>query len=718
MPPIIANPPVDIEAVSESLQTGDIRLSADQLGLITVFDGLKSVPNFDRLPGSTVLRHCQPGRVMCHQADAGATAFYILPPDDVVEILESRQASGETSPDLTARITSWKGRAALAASDGPRQEVARAIISRGVEERPRQGFIARLFGGRRHSAIDTDDTGATTIAADLPTDIDLNSGHAPLHEAEIFGEMSCMNRAPRSATVVVTQECYMLEFVSNVLNSIKSDPQAREKLDQVYRERVLDSHIRRLSFFDKLSNEQFQALKEEITLIDRKAGDVILDEHDEQIDCVYVVRSGMVKVVTNAGILFGKDEITDRQWGLLPQRCRVLNESEDPALQSIWQAFPENLRKQLTAVTGEFAAELRNEFRLALNRFIQDEDFVASLGKPAKKKDSLIDFAGMQAFAETLAGHDEKTEDWSGEENRIFQRLLLESAFPRELPRHAQIVANRRIQAYVGRGAIIGEMGVIDKAPRTSTCIAFDHPDNEQRRPGDEKKGLTPSHVELVRIDAHVLRDLLKGSDALKSEVQSVVAERRQQNRAQLTRSSGPTPQLAQFEKLGLGQGQELLLVDLAKCTRCGECITACSDNHNDNRTRLYLEGPRIDQYLVPLSCRSCRDPVCMIGCPVSAIIRGSEGQMEIKNWCIGCSLCADQCPYGSIQMHLLDEPAKPDKQADQYLVENAEFRQVTERAAVCDLCAATPLGEPACVYACPHDAAIRVDGLEFFRQS
>src|SRR5207249_940143 len=33
-------------------------------------------------------------------------------------------------------------------------------------------------------------------------------------------------------------------------------------------------------------------------------------------------------------------------------------------------------------------------------------------------------------------------------------------------------------------------------------------------------------------------------------------------------------------------------------------------------------------------------------------IHRGDNGQIIIEDWCIGCGLCANQCPYGSIQMH------------------------------------------------------------------
>jgi Fe-S-cluster-containing hydrogenase component 2 len=43
---------------------------------------------------------------------------------------------------------------------------------------------------------------------------------------------------------------------------------------------------------------------------------------------------------------------------------------------------------------------------------------------------------------------------------------------------------------------------------------------------------------------------------------------------------------------------------------------------------------------------------VCMIGCPVGSIHRGNNREIVIEDWCIGCGMCAKQCPYGSIQMH------------------------------------------------------------------
>ncbi|MFN9041115.1 MAG: 4Fe-4S dicluster domain-containing protein, partial [Planctomyces sp.] len=174
--------------------------------------------------------------------------------------------------------------------------------------------------------------------------------------------------------------------------------------------------------------------------------------------------------------------------------------------------------------------------------------------------------------------------------------------------------------------------------------------------------------------------------------------------------------QSPEFESLGLAWGQSLMVIDLDRCTRCQECVKACVAAHDDGRTRLYLDGPRFEsRYLIPVSCRQCLDPVCMIGCPVGAINRGSSGEIRIADHCIGCSKCVDQCPYGSIQMDLLDSAQEPDADLASLLGPGYVLRSVQERAVVCDQCKSTPSGKPSCVYACPHEAAIRVEGLKFF---
>jgi Fe-S-cluster-containing hydrogenase component 2 len=146
----------------------------------------------------------------------------------------------------------------------------------------------------------------------------------------------------------------------------------------------------------------------------------------------------------------------------------------------------------------------------------------------------------------------------------------------------------------------------------------------------------------------------------------------------------------------GLMNAQSLLVLDLEKCTRCDECTKACADAHQ-GVTRLIREGLRFDKFLVASSCRSCLDPYCMVGCPVGSIRRRQSLEIIIEDWCIGCGLCSENCPYGNINMVEQHDNAK-----------KADVRKAT----TCDLCSNLGPGtEPSCVYACPHDAAHRMKG-------
>ena len=99
-----------------------------------------------------------------------------------------------------------------------------------------------------------------------------------------------------------------------------------------------------------------------------------------------------------------------------------------------------------------------------------------------------------------------------------------------------------------------------------------------------------------------------------------------------------------QFLAKGLMEAQSLLVLDLENCTRCDQCVRACADAH-DGVTRLIREGLRFDKYLVATSCRQCRDPLCMVGCPVGSIRRRNSLEIIIEDWCIGCGLCANELP-------------------------------------------------------------------------
>jgi len=241
------------------------------------------------------------------------------------------------------------------------------------------------------------------------------------------------------------------------------------------------------------------------------------------------------------------------------------------------------------------------------------------------------------------------------------------------------------VLAYLARGSYFGEMAFLTGSPRIATCTALDH-------------------AEVVRIPGDDFRLMLDRFPEIRKRLEAESAEHAEQNRQRVMQVTDVP--VDQFLNQGLMEAQSLLIMDLDRCTRCDQCVRACADAH-DGVSRLIREGLRFDKYLVATSCRQCRDPLCMVGCPVGSIRRRNSLEVIIEDWCIGCGQCANNCPYGNINMHPfpveLDDPSYPGRR----------IASVKVKATSCDLC----LGheEPSCVYACPHDAAHRVNPLEFF---
>jgi CRP-like cAMP-binding protein/Fe-S-cluster-containing hydrogenase component 2 len=243
------------------------------------------------------------------------------------------------------------------------------------------------------------------------------------------------------------------------------------------------------------------------------------------------------------------------------------------------------------------------------------------------------------------------------------------------------------VLSYLGRGAYFGEIGLLGEGHRVATCTALDH-------------------VELVRIRVEDFAAMVDLFPEVRASLADVARARLDANRERMERVT--TVQLGDFLNRGLMEAQSLLLIDLDRCTRCDLCVRACADAH-DGVTRLLRDGLRFDKYLVATSCYSCRDPLCMVGCPVSAIRRRDSLEIMIEDWCIGCGLCAQQCPYGNINMHSFGLTVDD---SDHHDTRKAVVKQ---KATTCDL--SREYAQPACVVACPHDAAIRVEPVKFFAE-
>ncbi|HEY2253718.1 MAG TPA: cyclic nucleotide-binding domain-containing protein, partial [Planctomycetaceae bacterium] len=257
------------------------------------------------------------------------------------------------------------------------------------------------------------------------------------------------------------------------------------------------------------------------------------------------------------------------------------------------------------------------------------------------------------------------------------------------------------VRDYLGPRRHFGEIGLLSKMQglfreqvpaairgrRTATCTALDH-------------------VELIRIRGEDFQSLLATNPELDKQLQDYAQGRLE---ADADRAKLLDQPLDNFLEQGLFQGQSLLVLDLENCTRCDECTKACADTH-DGVTRLIREGLRFDNFLVASSCRSCIDPYCLVGCPVDAIHRNDSLNIRIEDHCIGCGLCAQNCPYGNINMHGFPERI-PDPEHP-----GEKLKVVRQKATTCDLCSHITKDHhqaPSCVFACPHNAAFRMTGPE-----
>lgn len=517
----------------------------------------------------------------------------------------------------------------------------------GVAGRSRRS-LARLFDSfrRRTRRAERDpgrsDVGEVSRYATLAQDRRL--GPVRLQAGEVFGIDTCINFYPREATVRAETRCVVLEMLRSVLDTIRG---AGDAIDEVYAASAIRSTLHQSALLSELSAPQLETLAAASALLTPDSDDVsdgVVYAEGAPADALYLVRAGTIKMsqarasgefvftYLGRGGAFGFE-------ALMPARPRtrlVLRCTSHPTL------FPD------TPVTKPITIGRSEACELAVPK---DSRAVGRRHCRIEERDGDLWVVDLDSANHTLLNGEQIREAILTEGDRV---TVVEYVFE------------------VGRA----DVTAIDAAPALRLARA---------------SGL--DSFEIVRIPADALARLAESNAAA---LAAATQAGRTLEAAAFSRSANEQALLDTTVELNLYNSQNVLLIDLDRCTRCDECVRACSDAH-DGVARFTRDGPRVGRYLVTMACRSCTDPKCMVGCPVGSIRREDSLEIKIEDWCIGCERCANQCPFGNINMVELAELKKPPPPRE----------GVALRATVCDLCAG--YDGPNCVYACPHDAAIRV---------
>ena len=635
---VVKNPRAGLER-----RDSDLILPSKLYLKLSLFAQLKKSPTLDKFPGAVVVRRYRKGEELFRQGEPGWTAFYIFTADDALALRQAQLAAvtrdGERN-SLQREIARLEEERALRSGlpdDHPLRKTATVhMATLGGKYAGKAAEVQRMLNFKSRPVAPTHNREGQTIYIPVggPQTISWEAGRAPLFEGDLFGEMSCLYRTPRSATVVADRDCYMIEFLRHILDAIHKDPVYKARADNIYRSRALELQVRKMPLFQGLRPEEFKELQKDVELVDFEAGDIICDENDRS-DSLYLVRSGLVRVMKNVSHMLAASDVTD--WVTFGESLRKGATLAGTPVGTFWALVPERARAVLQGAAD--LARLGPADRMEVIYGVND----------ALKERKLIDDAAFKKLAEmepikgAIAGFPAQRKEWSDAQVRQHNRLLLEALYPAGIRRHARHVGVETVLAYCSPGDYFGETGLMLSQPRNATCVAYGHPNHE-------------GQVQLVKIPSKTFWRIMKLSPEMQKKVKELIAERRKRMLTVLARPVWEEANQVQFSeefgRLGLIQGQRLMLIDLDRCTRCDECVRACVHTHGGGQTRLYLDGPRFGKYLVPTTCRSCLDPVCMIPCPVASIHRGDNREIVIEDWCIGCEACADACPYGSIRMH------------------------------------------------------------------
>jgi len=425
--------------------------------------------------------------------------------------------------------------------------------------------------------------------------------------------------------------------------------------------------------FKGLSVPQLREMLIDSTLHRMQPGDLVFERNDFT-DTFWSVVSGVVEVEVNAQVKIplGEGEFFG-EMGLISGRRRVAT-VRAAARDTILLETPRKQMLKLIASVESVKRALDEAFAL---RILQTSIF------PKVERSFLV------AITKRLKTQSFKKGEVLFAEGDVGDKLYVIRKGSVKISRRDRKGADRT-QTYIPAGSYVGEMALLSDAdlPRSATVTAA-------------------VACETIVIEKGDFRALLSDFPEERARVERLVQERRIEN-ATIDQREGSSALLDFMFSEGLSDAENVLLIDSDRCIACDNCEAACAATHGGHSRLDRKGGKSLATIQIPISCRHCENPLCMTDCPPDALSRMPNGEVIIRDSCIGCGNCVGNCPYGVIS--LVHEKVSSGRSLFSWFGWGQEPQEEgPAKAAKCDQCHDLK-GGPACVRACPTGAAMRVN--------
>ena len=423
------------------------------------------------------------------------------------------------------------------------------------------------------------------------------------------------------------------------------------------------------ALFEPLSAPQFRELIIESTVRNIGSGEKIIERNDYG-DSLFCVLSGSVSIEVSAereievlsGNFFG-------EMGLLSGRRRAASVSGGVGGAELLEMPRKQILKLMNSVKA-MGAIIDRVFiiRLLESSLLQDV--------PSASVIAIADKAVPMRFQKGDVLFKE------GDPGDVLYLIRKGSVkISRKNPRGMDVA-----QTYVAAGNWVGEMALLADPPVRNATVTAAVP------------------CEVLKIERPDFVEIMAKYPLAEERILQVSEERRLQNLGGMQDTfSGKI--LDFLLKEGVSDADNVLVIDSDLCVGCDNCEKACAATHGGYSRLDRKGGKSFASVQVPISCRHCENPLCMLDCPPDALVRRTDGEVVIRESCIGCGNCVSNCPYGVIQ--LIHEHQSPLQRLLGLLGWKTD--EGPAKAAKCDLCEGLR-GGPACVRSCPTGAAVRMN--------